>query len=201
MLQDKVHEAAARFSLPALLDLLHHLGYQGDDVEFKSSPALAHQAALIQSVDLPPGPGALVEVMVNLGLLGAQGPLPSYFKELLSRQHEGSLEEFLGFFDHQLIKNRALTLYPERDPSLVQDLEGTKRRLLALLGIKSPSTLHWLFTLIFPELGVSVRRSVQRQQLKTDGVLLGSAVLGRGCAFGGIARVPVGGINVMLSAE
>src|SRR5262245_33957341 len=73
-LEAKVQKRAREFSLPALYDVLHHLGYHSEDIEFRSHMSQARASSLVQSVEFlqnKNGPQARrrVKVTVNLGLL------------------------------------------------------------------------------------------------------------------------------------
>lgn len=203
-LEIKLCERARDFSLPALLDVLHFLGYRSDDIEFRGHMSQARPSSLIQAVEFlkPRTSGRrAVKVTVNLGLLSAQSPLPSYFLKIAEKLEGESLVDFLGFFDHHLLKHRALSLYPERDRTIFADWEQAQGELLQLVGLGAPSTLYWLCERIFPELSVRVERSTAQKPLKAQGAVLGHAVLGEGCAFGGGTSVPVGGIDITLYSE
>lgn len=189
-----------RFDLAALLDVLQLLGYSADQVQFRSHPSTAHQPALIHALDLLEDPRR-ARITLNVGLLSAQGPLPSYFLQVIAQQRGDSMEEFLGFFDHWLLRGLVLCQFPERAQVLFPDFEHTRRQLLQIMALRAPSTLHWLFQRTFPELRVHVRRSTQPRTLRTSGVRMGSTVLGEGSSFGGTSTVPGPGVDVVLVSE
>ena len=93
------------------------------------------------------------------------------------------------------------SIYPERDTSIFRDWEGTKRSYLSLLGIRSTSTMHWLFETTFPELGVKVERGVLTRNVKLEGTRLGFSVLGGGAVLGGFSRVPVPGFTITMYCD
>lgn len=200
-LEQKVADRARQFTLPALIDVLHFLGYSDDDIEWKSEFSLSHRSSLVERIEFILLPRRLACVTLNIGLLAAQSPLPSYFLKIAESHHSDTFNEFIGYFDHVLLRERARALYPERDLRVLPSWPRTLQRLFRLLGRRAPATLHWLFKQVYPELGVRVSRSLARQPLATDGVKLGSAVLGNNCSFGGTASVPVGGILVTLYCE
>ncbi len=205
-LESEIHKRAREFSLPALLDVLHFLGYRSEDIEFRSHMSQARPSSLVQAVNFSEdtsfaGRGKKVHVLLNLGLLSAQSPLPSYFLKLAERLEGEALVDFLGFFDHHLLKRRAMSLYPERDRTVFADWQKARSDLVQLVGIGAPSTLHWLCQQVYPELGILVERSTAQKPLKAQGAVLGNAVLGAGCAFGGGTSVPIGGIDITLYCE
>lgn len=199
-------EAALRhrvqeFSLPALLDLLELLGYRRAEIEYRGHLSRLRHDHLIEDLSLSTLPVRRAIITVNLGLLGARSPLPSYFLQALEEHENNGLVEFLGYFDHHLLRRRIDSLYPERDRSALADWEGCKEMLLKLLGRSAPTTLHWLFQRAFPELGVVVRRGVQMHLLPSSGVQMGVSTLGSGCAFGSATNLPIGSLEVTLSTE
>ena len=199
-IQQRIRELIHRFDVPALLDALHSMGYQDEQIEFMSNPVLSHQAALLEDIEFLEDPPRVL-ILTNLGLLSGQGPIPSYFYQLLSEQRDTSMTEFLWFFDNALLRQRFSGLFPERDTAIVPDWGEVKRLQLALLQLSAPVGMHWLFRQVYPELPISVQRSVQKRRVRTEGVRMGEAELGSGCAFGGFTQVPVGGIDVRLLCE
>lgn len=206
-LRARISSAARRFSVPALLDLLHAMGYRDEEIEFRSHLSQSPKEHLVQAIEfLPTEPGEpdalrTVVVTVNLGLLAAQTPLPAYVMKILGQQDAAGMEEFLWFFDHALLRDRFQALYPERNRGLFIDWDETKAKLLRMLGLESPSTMYWLFRRVYPELGLVVRRGQQEMPLSALGASLGEAILGDRYTLGGIAQVPVGGMEITLCAE
>lgn len=200
-IEQRVQKRAREFSLPALLDVLQLLDYRPDEIEYLGVMSYGFPGSLIHSVDFIAGPRRIARVSLHMGLLSAQSPLPSYFLKYAEQLEIDALFDFLGFFDHHLLKRRASSLYPERDRTLFADWSETQAQLLQLIGLTAPSTLHWLFQRVYPELGVEVRRSTERKPLNAEGVVLGNAKLGEACAFGGGTTVPVGGLEVTLYSE
>ena len=205
-LEVKVRDQARLFSLPALLDILHFLNYRSDDIEFRSHLSQARPASLIHAVEFlgagrASGERRKVKVTLNLGLLSVQSPLPSYLLKFAESLEGEALIDFLGFFDHHLLKRRTMGLYPERDRTVFADWAQAQSELLQMTGLSAPSTLFWLCERVFPELGVRVERSTAQRPLRAKGAVLGHAVLGEGCAFGAETSVPVGGIDITLYAE
>lgn len=199
----RIAAGATRFELVALVDLLLEMGYGIDDLFFESYPATVSQESLVHGVEFRTEPSRQVVVTLNMGLLGAQSPLPSYFQKVMD---SGSIDEeafitFVRFFEHSVLRSFVLGLYPERSPAFFKDWEETQRCYLKLIGPASIGTLHWLFQIIFPELGVEVERAALRRDLAADPLRLGGAVLGGGGTLGGRASVPVAGFAVRLTSD
>ena len=170
---------AHEFTLPALLDALAALGLRSEEIEFRSHLSQAHHAFLIHGVQLQDDPRRAF-VALNIGLVAAQSPLPSYFFSILDEGGDNSdaVLAFLGLFDHPLLRERARAEYPERNRRVVSDWEQDKALILSLMALQSPSSLHWLFQRIYPELGVKVCRRVKTRTLATSQVIMGAFALG-----------------------
>lgn len=201
-LADAIVRRAHAFTLPALLDALAALGLRSEEIEFRSHPSQAHHAFLIHGVQFQDDPRrAFVEL--NIGLLTAQSPLPSYFFSILDEGGDNSdaVLAFLGLFDHPLLRERARAEYPERDRRVVNNWEHDKALILSLMALQSPSSLHWLFQRVFPELGVLVSRRVQARALSTAQVIMGATSLGESRALGGEVRLAAGGVSLTLYCQ
>lgn len=196
-LEQRICELASQFEIPALIDALHLLGYDADSVIFRSFPTLAHTAALVRAVRFQRTPRCAV-VEVNIGLMGSQGPLPMYFWEILCEQRDEDMTELLWFFDQLLLSQRFAAEHPERDERSLPKWEQTRRTLLLLARLPSPSGIHWLLAQLFPELEVNVRRTTGERTLRTREFDIGGAEMGNGCTLGGLGLLPVGGVEVRL---
>ena len=202
-LEALVVERATRFEPIALVEVLAHLGYRPEEMLFRSHLGSVSQAGFVHGVEFRRHPIRQVVVTLNMGLLGPQSPLPSYWDSLFEQVEidEEALLAFLRFFDHQLLQRFLLATIPERDPTVFKDFEGIKRSYLRLLGVKSIGTLHWLFERIFPELGVKVDRGALTRVVRLDGTRLGSSILGGGAVLGGWSRMPVPGYHVTMFCD
>lgn len=202
-LEQEIARRATEFEPVALLAVLRHAGYRPEEILLQSQHGYASATALVQSVEFKTEPLRHVVITLSIGLLGAQSPLPSYFTQLLSSDEidEGALLEFVHFFDHMVIDSFLRAAAPERDPSVFRDFDETKRSYLGLMGLGSTSTLHWLFKLVFPELGLRVERNTLTRTVPLDGVRLNDSVLGGAGVLGGRARIPVPGFAVTLFCD
>ena len=199
----EIARRASEFDPAALVHLLAWLGYRPEEVLFESAVREVSQSALVQKVDFRSEPVKQAVVTLNVGLLGTQSPLPSYFKRILEDADvdDQAFTDFLRFFDHRLLDNWLRSIYPERDGGIFKDFEKTKQSYLRLLGLRSVSTVHWIVALAFPELGTTVERDTVTRVLQLDGARLGACELGGGAVLGGWARTPVPGFLVTLYAD
>jgi hypothetical protein len=196
-IEARITERIHCFDLPALLDVLKTCGYTGDQIEYRSHRSLLSHGHLVQAISFEHTPRRRVVITVNLGLLSTQSPLPSFFFKAMDQIAHDRLEDFLGYFDHHLLRARLAGYSPERDEALVGDKAVAEDRL-QVLRPKCPSSLHWLCTRIFPEAEVKVRRTTQRKSFPSAGLRLGSTTLGVGSAVGGFATIPQSGMEVSL---
>lgn len=171
---------AREFEVPALLRALRSAGYDDHSIELRSNPNLGFSASLVESVEFVTVPERYAIVTLNRGLLSNQGPLPSYFWELLAEQRESSMYQFLWFFDDFLLSLDYQTREPERDPHQLQDLTHALGDLLKLLRLASPHGLHWLFQSVFPELETHVRRAPSKRTLEVTRSRVARSELGAG---------------------
>jgi hypothetical protein len=199
-IEARIAERIHSFELPALLDVLEAHGYSRDEIEYRSHRSLLSHGHLVQAVAFEHTPRRRVVITVNIGLLSTQSPLPSFFFKAMDQLAHDRLEDFLGYFDHHLLRARLAGYSPERDEALVGDKAVAEDRL-QLLRPKCPSSLHWLCARIFPEAEVKVRRITQRKAIPSAGLRLGSTTLGVGSAVGGFATIPQSGMEVSLYLE
>lgn len=199
-MEARIAERIHSFDLPALLDVLSACGYGRSEIEYRSHRTLLRHGHLLQSITFEHTPRRRVVITVNLGLLSTQSPLPSFFFKAMDQTANDKLEDFLGYFDHHLLRARLEGHSPERDEALVGDKDVAEDRL-QLLRPQCPSSLHWLCTRIFPEAEVKVRRTTQRSPVPSAGLRLGSTALGMGSAVGGFATIPQSGLELSLYVD
>jgi hypothetical protein len=189
-----------RFDIPALLDALTACGYTDAEIEYRSHRTLLHHGHLVHAIKFEHTPRKRAVITVNLGLLSTQSPLPSFFFKAMDQAAHDSMEDFLGYFDHHLLRARLEGHSPERDEALVGDKEVAEDRL-QLLRPRCPSSLHWLCTRIYPEAEVKIRRTTQWKAFPSPGLRLGATTLGVGSAVGGFATIPQSGMEVSLHLD
>lgn len=147
------------------------------------------------------GTGRRAVITLNRGLLSNQGPLPSYFLELLAEQRESLMCQFLWLFDDRLLRAYYLSREPERNRTLLSDVGQMLGDLLRLLRLSSPHGLHWLFQAVFPEVEVHVQRSSSTRTLEVTRTRVAASELGAGSALLGYSSIPAGGMIVTLFAN
>ncbi|QRK06971.1 hypothetical protein JQX13_44085 [Archangium violaceum] len=200
-LEQRIRERIRSFDIPALLEQLARMGYRAADIEYRSQRTNVHQGHLVHDIQFLPPPNRRAVITVNVGLLSVQSLLPSFLLQALERQDNDRMELFLGYFDHLLLHARFAGLHPERDASLLPGWGETARHRLLLLRPNSPSTLHWLFSSVYPEAEISVRRELRRQQVPSTNLRLGTTTLGDTTSMGGFAYVPTGGMEVSIHCD
>lgn len=219
-LTDRLVSLAPTMDVDALLRILLSLGFERDRILLRSAHSSASPERLVAGLSFrsaapPPipedqipvedplaDPQCLAVIHLNQGLLSAQTPLPSYLLALLSdpRINEPALRDYLAFVDHVLLD--LLFSMADVDLGPRSSLGATgPAPLLAALSMDCPSCLHWLFTAIFPELSVTVKRASVQRGVVMDEFVIGESALGEAYAFCGASAVPTAGFEVRLSAE
>ncbi|MFT3765633.1 MAG: hypothetical protein QM820_08975 [Minicystis sp.] len=183
--EERITREARRFQLKPLLDLLIAKGYPREEILFEGTHE-GSAATLIEGIRFQAKPVRGVLITLNLGLLGDNTLLPSYFFHVIEGTNEPErFFDFIRFFDHRLITNLIRALYPEEDTSLYHDWSEVLRAYFRMLGPASVSTMHWLACQYFPDLGVEVRRwafsdsSEAHAFVTGESKLDGSGILGR----------------------
>jgi hypothetical protein len=183
-LEARIVREARRFELKPLVDLLSAKGYPREEVVFQGTRE-GTSANLVEAIRFEKEP-RIVVVTLNLGLLGDNTLLPSYFFQVIDKTPEPELfDDFVRFFDHRLIGNLLRALYPDEDGVLYRDWTEVLRSFFRMLGPGSVATLHWVAQRYFPDLGVEVARcafvesSEAHAAVTGESLLDGSAILGR----------------------
>ena len=201
-LRDKLVARAVDFDLLALLRALRLLGYGPDDIFFENSLDGPPSRSLVCSVRFEQAPVYRVVVGVNMGLMGPNGPLPSYFQRfaegLLDRE---SFDLMIRFFDHLSLKNLFASLYPDYYSRYYDDWGAVRQSYMGICGLASIDRIHWLFSQYIPELPVHVRRATFKKtsdhHMARTGItrLDGTGIVGRGY------QADAHGFQVRLHAE
>ena len=181
----RIVREARRFELKPLLDLLIARGYPREELLIEGTHE-GRSTGFVEAVRFEKEPVRNVVVTVNLGLLGDNTLLPSYFFKMIDRTPEPErFYDFVRFFDHRLIENLLRALYPDEDGALYRDWSEVLHSFFRMLGPGSIATLHWIAQRYFPDLGVEVRRwafsdtSEAHAAVTGESLLDGSAILGR----------------------
>jgi len=180
-LHDMLAENAQRFDIPSLLYVLDSIGYGLEDIRFRGNADPSPPRGVVEAVEFDVS-RRQANVTLNMGLNGHRGWLPAYFEEVAESIPEPErLYQFIEFFEDGLLRDYARSITPEVHTNYQNLIDAQ----FSMLGLASTSTLVWLFTLIFPELNVGVRRT--RISVRTDAHALtlggprgldGSGVLG-----------------------
>lgn len=201
-IEERIAARAKEFDLGPLLRLLEAEGYGPGQVLFESNPEPVSAAAFVEAVTFHRSPYRRVVVTLNLGLLGANSLLPSYFLELAEQCPDPeAFFDFIRFFDHRLLESFARALYPEHDSALVGDWERTKGFYFQMLGVGSVATLQWLFQLYLPELRVWASRIGFRHVTRGHEVRTGTSPLDGTAVLGDSYVSESPGFQVELHAE
>ncbi len=202
-LEKKISKRINEFDIISVMRLLMSIGYGPEEIRFNGNNSICSQSALIHSITFNHEPVKEVVLTLNLGLLSAQSPLPSYFRKKMEDDVAGSrrFEQFIGYFDHHLIRDYICNLYPEINRFYFPSWEMTKRRFLELLDLKSVNTLHWLFQTVFPEIEVKVEKALISREMETVPIRLGINRLGSDAVFGSKAKAPISGCRVTFFSE
>ena len=199
----KIQAEKDKFDFISLLRLLNHLGYTDKQIRFKSYNSLASQNGLIRKLEFDTQAEKKVVITLNLGLLGPQTPLPSYFQKRIDdgTMDVGNFFQFINFFDHPLIGNFIMGAMPERNTKLFPDWENTKLNFIKMLDLKSVSTVHWFLSLYFPELSLRVDKITNKRKISTKPFILGHAILGDTSTFGASTTIFTQGLKVTFFVE
>jgi hypothetical protein len=184
-LEARIVREARRFELKPLIDLLVRKGYPREEIVLEGTRD-GTSANLVEAVRFEKQPERIVVLKLNLGLLGDNTLLPSYFYAVTDKSPEPErFEDFVRFFDHRLIQNLLRALYPDEDGALYRDWGEVLRSFFRMLGPNSVATLHWIAQRYFPDLGVEVGRCAfidtteAHAAVTGESLLDGSAILGR----------------------
>jgi hypothetical protein len=190
---------APGFDLRPLLEQLALAGYGNEAVLFECATE-GGGAGLVQGLRFLKTPMRTAIITVHLGLMGEAGLLPSYFTWVAERSPEtAGFLDFIRFFEHQLIDNMFHATHPDWVPPrscagsrLAQDtpsvLGDTPSFLLSILRIANPttpSTLHWLAQLCYPEFAMRLRPQAVATSTQAYACLVGvsrldgTGILGR----------------------
>ena len=202
-LETKIQKRVGEFDIISLIRLLQRMGYGPKEIRFAGKDTLCAQSRLVDGIDFETR-GEIREVVITLsmGLLAAQSPLPGYFRRILESELASSqiFTRFVGFFDHQILRDYLCALYPELAEFFGGKGSFLASESLAIMDLRSVSALHLLFSRAFPEARVEVCKCTLNRALVADPVTLGTAVLGDS-VFGHETPIPVGGRRVTLSLE
>lgn len=202
-IQEKISGRLHDFDIISLLRLLFYLGYSPEDITFKSYNSLCSQAGLIRKIRFVTHPSSSVVITLDMGLLSAQSPLPSYFQKNIERSliDVKAFYEFIGCFDHLLMSEFFKCVYPELNLNPVFEVDALKSTMIRMLDLRSCTTLDWIYRLVFPELEVCIEKAAVLRQVSMVPLTLGRAILGENAVFGDQTKIMVSGRRVTLYAS
>jgi hypothetical protein len=213
-MEARIQAEASRFDLRPLLELLAEIGYGREAVLFESTES-GPSPTLVQGVRFLKSPIATAIVSVHIGLLGDNTLLPSYFFYLIQQSPDPArFFDFLRFFDHRLIENFFAAVHPEIGDSellsangssgrswLFGDYRAALRSFVRMAAPGSPSTLHWLVQLYFPEFRVRVKRQPFLDETDSHACRTGSSRLDGSGILGRIYTTEIPGLLVDLITD
>lgn len=186
-LRERLITKASTFDLLALLKAVRVLGYEPDDIFFANAVDEAVTRTLVRFVRFEQSPIERVVIGVNMGMMGPNGPLPSYFQQFAENLPDREpFDLMIGFFDHLSLKNLFASLYPDFYSRYYESWEGMRKSYLGICGMTSVDRIHWLVSQYIPELPVHVSRARFRKtsehHVARTGVtrLDGTGIVGRG---------------------
>jgi len=196
-LADSIRLRAGEFDVDALLSLLR-AKFPDWSIRFRTHPSQALRGSPVHAVQFEAGE---IIVTLNLGFCSSTSPLPSYVHEwLVGIEPVSGLDAILGVLNDRLLRDRGDASLVNESERLVPRVAALRENLLGLARPASTATLYWVFSRIFPELGVSVVRAGVRRALAAAEPRLGEARLGH-AAMGGSAALRSPGYDVFLCAS
>ncbi|MEO7329031.1 MAG: hypothetical protein ABI193_10660, partial [Minicystis sp.] len=195
-LEARLRERARDFDPPALLAVLRE-SFPGRPIRLRANEEASPQRTMVDSIAFE---GDEIAVYLNVGFLSSRSELPSYFTELLTgREPDSRLHRLLAALNEVILALRVEALWPEASPRLFPWAQRFRRGVVGLSAPASPSTLHWIFRSVFPELRITVHRSDREIMVPLAEVCLDQTRLGSG-ALGSEIGVPPAGFDVWLCA-
>jgi hypothetical protein len=189
---------ARRFELPALLRVLRGRGYAAEDIWFESARGAPRSPGIVDSLRFEDDPRRVV-VRLAAGLLGVDGPLPSYFGRFADELEDPrQFLAFVRFFDHVVAANLAYVAHPADGVAQGSPLA---RAYQIIGGARSPARLHALVRAAVPELPLEVFPATLSRREPNDAARLGSAWLDGTAVVGWSQRTAVAGLVARLHAE
>lgn len=200
VLEKEITKRAGEFDIISLIRLLQRMEFSPRQIWFAGSNTLCSQTRIIDSVKFQTvGDTRRVVITISIGLLAAQSPLPGYFRRILESELTSSnlFTQFVRFFDNQILRDFVCALHPE----LALFFRGTSfflsNETLQIMDLRSISALHLLFSRVFPEAEVQVKKNTLSRNLPAKDIKLGRCDLGS-AVFGDLTPIPVGGRRVTL---
>lgn len=198
----KVQSRIREFDLNSLVRTLEGIGVKRKEIYFESNPQNTSPKSLCESIvfshETPK-----VRVVLNMGLLGGNSPMPSYFQKLMDEEEidPDRFLRYVGFFNHLLIQEHLRLTLPERNKALFENWRETHFHYLSLLGFESISTLWLLVKSAFPELIVSITKNPRMMRLSSATLVLGRDGLGHHSFIGERMEQTLSSFRVTITTE
>jgi hypothetical protein len=200
-LERKIRERARAFDLLTLVQLLERSGYPRDTILFQGNIE-GGATSIVHDVEFRERPAPTVLISVNLGLLGDNSLLPSYFlREVEKSDDPERFYDFIRFFDHRFVTNYLYGVYPEADRVVYPDYGSVQQAFLRMGGFASVATLVWLGQLYFPELRVTAHRGAFPQSTEMHAFRTGESPLDGTSVIGRFYKSEAQGFSLELVAE
>lgn len=167
------------FDLCSLIRALEGMGIKRREIFFESNPQNTSPKSLCESIAFF-NESPKVRIVLNMGLLGAHSPMPSYFQKMVDAEEIDPQRflRYIGFFNHLLIQEHLRLTLPERNKNLFANWRETHFHYLSLLGFESISTLWLLVASSFPELTVNITKNPRMVRHSAATLVLGRDGLG-----------------------
>lgn len=178
-IQHRIADNVKKFDVCSLLELLYEIGYRNQDIHYESNPDCSSKSSLCETIFFSENQPK-VRLILNMGLLSGNSPLPNFFKK---KMDSGSIDSdlftrFIHFFDHHLISNLLAMSMLDINDTFFSSWHETKGHYLKLLDLNSTSTLWHLFQACFPELKVKVLKAPKVHKQNSSSIILGKTRLG-----------------------
>lgn len=188
------------FELGPLLRALEAIGYPLEKVLFRCDLHRTSKSQLCNalSFDRP-----YAQLTLNLGLLSADGLLPSYFFDALEEDTSQAKVylRFFEFFNHHLIKELGALTLLEKNCRIFPCWSLQMRDYVSLSAVSSLSTFAHLIDLIFPDFDRIVKKNPKVVRLKQLAFSLGTSRLSEGSLLGGQATRTFANFCICLSTN
>ncbi|GLS25034.1 hypothetical protein [Marinibactrum halimedae] len=188
LLNCKIRSKLSQFDPMALLRLLRHNGYSLDHIFFSSNNSSVSQERLIEDVIISE---SRVDIVVNLGLLGAQSNLSNEWLKKLEESSECNRksESVVRFLDHIIVSDFLAQVYPEINQHYFNSWKKIAQKHFQIENFDSEVTLHSLCKMLFPEFDVYVHNEESALVRKSKSLFVGNGVSSSEASMGGVISV------------
>jgi hypothetical protein len=198
--QREIKRKICRFDLASLLNLLKHLGYQEKEIYFQANTSLSSPPSLCEDIWFSEQGYPRVTILINLGLLSGNSPLPNFFQK---KMDTGSINpilfaRYVNFFDHLMISTLLSVNMAENNHWFFTDWKTNLHQYLRLLALNSLSTLTFLFQICFPEIQVDGMKFPRIMNLQSASTIIGKCSLGKETFLGKNEKLTSSSLRIHL---